>query len=201
MSEGPPPAGKLVVTVTHLAMTAPPNRGPRPAPLHRLALLRAEQPTLSFYRYLYDTVGEPWLWSDRRAMDQEALRAIITDERTSILVLYLAGVPAGFAELFRRPQRITQILYFGLVPDFFGRRLGSFLLDAAIDAAWAEGAERLEVETCTLDHPRALGLYQRAGFSPFRQEVEHRDDPRALGLIPPHVAPQHPFAGILPLRP
>jgi len=30
--------------------------------------------------------------------------------------------------------------------------------------------KRLFVQTCTLDHPRALGLYQRCGFIPFAQE-------------------------------
>jgi hypothetical protein len=26
------------------------------------------------------------------------------------------------------------------------------------------------VQTCTLDHPRALPMYQRMGFSPYAQE-------------------------------
>ena len=29
--------------------------------------------------------------------------------------------------------------------------------------------QRLHVQTCTLDHPRALPLYQRMGFSAFGQ--------------------------------
>jgi hypothetical protein len=34
------------------------------------------------------------------------------------------------------------------------------------------------VHTCNLDHPRALGLYQKAGFTPYGQEATVIDDPR-----------------------
>lgn len=178
------PQGKLRVTVTCLEMTARPTRPPHPAPLKKLALLRAEQPTLHFYRYLYGTVGERWLWSDRRALDDKALAALLADPRDRLYVLYCAGVPAGFAELFRRDKATTEVIYFGLMPEFAGTGLGTYLLDAIIEIAWQDEPERLTVETCTLDHPRALALYQRAGFVPVRQEVKIKDDPRTGGLIP-----------------
>ena len=186
-------AAKLKVTVTHLEMTARPSHRPVPMPLSKLALLEAEKPTVSFYRYLYDTVGEAWLWGDRRALDDDRLKAIIHDERDTVLVLYRAGVPAGFAELFRGDEGTTELSYFGLIPDFFGQGLGRYLLQAAIEHAWADEPERLIVQTCTLDHPRAVTLYQWAGFQPFAQEEELRDDPRTLGLIPKTAAPDHPI--------
>ena len=40
------------------------------------------------------------------------------------------------------------------------------------------------MHTCTLDHPRALGMYQRVGFSPYKQETVQIDDPRLSGLFP-----------------
>ena len=53
--------------------------------------------------------------------------------------------------------------------------LGRFLLGTAIHTAWeAPGTERVTVNTCTLDHPRALGLYQRMGFVPVRREERRR---------------------------
>jgi hypothetical protein len=39
------------------------------------------------------------------------------------------------------------------------------------------------VHTCTLDHPGALGMYEKAGFVVFERQTEVDDDPRALGLI------------------
>ena len=188
-------ASKLKVTVTYLEMTAPPTHRPVPMPLSKVALLEAEKPTVSFYRYLYDTVGEAWLWGDRRELNDTMLKAIIHDPRDTVLVLYRAGVPAGFAELFRSDDGTTELSYFGLIPDFFGQGLGRYLLQAAIERAWNDEPERLIVQTCTLDHPRAVTLYQWAGFRPYAQEEAQRDDPRSLGLIPKTAAPQHPIAG------
>ena len=186
--------GRLKVTVTHLEMTAQPDHHRAvPMPLSKVALLEAEKPTVSFYRYLYDTVGEPWLWGNRRELSDTMLKAIIHDERDTVLVLYRAGVPAGFAELFRGDDHTTEISYFGLMPEFVGQGLGRYLLQAAIERAWRDEPERLIVETCTLDHPRAVTLYQWAGFRPYAQEEVLRDDPRTMGLIPKTVAPQHPL--------
>lgn len=184
---------KLKVTVTYLEMTEPPTHRPVPMPLSTLALLEAETPTVSFYRYLYNTVGEASLWGDRRELSDTMLKAIIHDPRDTVLVLYRAGVPAGFAELFRSDDGTTELAYFGLIPEFFGQGLGRYLLQAAVERAWDDTPKRLIVETCTLDHPRALTLYQWAGFTPFAQKEVSRDDPRSLGLIPKSVAPQHPI--------
>jgi GNAT superfamily N-acetyltransferase len=187
------PPGKLRVVVTYLEMTSQPTTPKQRPPVEKLALFRAEHPTISFYRYLYNTVGEPWLWSERRRMDDAALAAVIHDPRVEIMVLYVGGVPAGFAELNRRRTEAVDLSYFGMIPDFIGMKLGPFLLNCAIDAAWSGGAKKLTVNTCTLDHPKALGLYQRAGFVPVRQVTRIADDPRVTGVIPPHAAPQHPI--------
>lgn len=55
----PVPPGCLSVIVTYLEMTAPPAHAPLPRPAGDVALVRANPPTASYYRYLYDTVGEP----------------------------------------------------------------------------------------------------------------------------------------------
>lgn len=183
--DDPAPTGLLPVTVTYLEMTAPPVRAGRPAPLTKLALMRAERPTLSYYRFLYRSVGTPWLWGDRLRIGDDALTARIQDPRTAVYVLYEAGVPAGFSELFRDDEATTELVYFGLMPEFFGRALGPWFLDEMVAIAWRGGPQRLVLETCSLDHPKALALYQRAGFVPYRREQAFRADPRAEGLIPP----------------
>ena len=58
--------GKIESVVTSLEMFAPPAGAPVPPPRGDLSIVQAVRPTVSFYRYLYDTVGEPWLWTDRR---------------------------------------------------------------------------------------------------------------------------------------
>lgn len=189
-ADGEPPtaeteAGQLRCTVTSLEMTKRPKLPAHPAPhgLHT-ALLRAHEPTVPFYRFLYDTVGAPWLWYERREMDDDTLAAIVRDDRVEIYVLYVEGVPAGYAELDRRQEPDIELAYFGLMPDFIGRGLGRYLLTAAIDIAWSYEPKRLWVHTNTLDHPGALPLYQRAGFVAYRREDKTFPDPRLTGVIP-----------------
>ncbi|MDY0885028.1 GNAT family acetyltransferase [Dongia soli] len=188
-------AAKLDVVVTYLEMTSRPTRPSTPMPLGNYALLKLEEPTVAYYRYLYNTVGEPWFWYERREIGDAALQAAIRDPNIEIYVLHAGGVPAGYAEFDRNALPDLAIAYFGLVPDFIGRGLGKYFLNWAIDRAWSyEGVERVTVDTCTLDHPRALAAYQRAGFQPIRQDAKRIIDPRLKGLIPAWRQPRLPVA-------
>jgi GNAT superfamily N-acetyltransferase len=64
----------------------------------------------------------------------------------------------------------VELAYFGLLPSFIGRGLGTELLAAAIDRAWQLRPGRVWVHTCTLDHPRALQTYQSRGFEIYKSE-------------------------------
>jgi ribosomal protein S18 acetylase RimI-like enzyme len=185
---------KIDVVVTYLEMTAAPARRlpAQPPPDMKLALLRAEAPTLGFYRYLYNTVGEPWFWIDRRLMDDAALAAIIADPLVEIYVLYVGGVPAGYVELDRRAPPVVNIAYLGLMPHAVGHGLGRYLVNWAVDAAWRYAPQKLTVDTCTLDHPRALATYQKAGFVAVRQQAKQIDDPRLSGIISAKFDPRLP---------
>jgi GNAT superfamily N-acetyltransferase len=170
--------------VTYLEMTGRPARAPAPAPRGRSALMRVEACPVTFYRYLYKEVGEPWLWHERRRIDDDALAAILCRPTTEIFVLYVGGAPAGYFELDRGDAGACELAYFGLVPQLIGRGWGRFLLDAAVDAAWAGETRRVWVHTCTFDHPRALGAYQRAGFRVYDRQPVQFEDPRKEGILP-----------------
>ena len=66
-----------------------------------------------------------------------------------------------------------------------GQKVGAYLLDWAIFEAGRRGPARFWVHTCTLDHPSALAMYERAGFVRFKTEVEVIDDPRRLRIGAP----------------
>ncbi len=173
MSVGARKLDPVPVTITYLEMNERPRlRTVHPDPKLKLALMRAEQPTIGFYRYLYDTVGRDWLWIDRKKLSDDRLGDIIHDGNVEIYVLYCGGVPAGFSELdFRRPKE-GNLNLFGLIPEFTGMKLGRYFLNWTIEEAWQHPIERLTINTCTMDHPAALPLYQSAGFVPYaRQET------------------------------
>ena len=177
----------IETTVTYLSMKAPPSQLPPMPTTPRLALMKAENIPLHFYRYLYREVGESWLWVERLNLNDDALAKKIRRETIEIFVLYAKGAPAGYYELdFGRADR-TNIVYFGLMPEWTGFRIGPWLLGSAIGAALARGPREITVNTCTLDHPAALPLYQRLGFEPVRREARNMAIPRDV-VIPGHIA-------------
>jgi len=182
---------KLPDTVTYLEMTAKPVRPPTPVPAAKLALMRAERCTVSFYRYLYDVVGEPWLWYERRLWSDARVAELLARPDIEVYVLYAWGTPAGYFELVRAAGGDTELAYFGLVPVFIGRGFGAWFLNSAIDTAWLGATRRVWVHTCTFDHPRALGLYQRCGFKVYERRAVSFDDPRATGVLPRDL--KHPL--------
>jgi hypothetical protein len=158
------------MTVTFLEMKARPSALPPPAPRGKVALLKCEQPPTHFYRYLYDTIGADYFWVDRKKLTDEALAEVIHDPLNQLFVLYRDGCPAGMAELDMRKSGQANISYFGLTPEAIGKRLGFFFLYHTCMNAWAMPIQRLTINTCTLDHPRALPLYQRVGFTAYARE-------------------------------
>jgi ribosomal protein S18 acetylase RimI-like enzyme len=183
--------GQLPDIITYLEMRAKPQRPHLPVPQARLALMRAEACTVSFYRYLYAAVGERWLWFLRRGWSDDELARWLARPEIEVSVLYVGGVPAGYFELERLASGETELCYFGLIPEFIGRGLGAWFLRAAVEAGWQGATRRLWVHTSTYDHPRALGLYHRAGFQVYRREPVTFDDPRLTGALPRSLS--HPL--------
>ncbi|MCP5372915.1 MAG: GNAT family N-acetyltransferase [Hyphomicrobiales bacterium] len=164
-------------------MTADPGPDPRPPPGVAPRVDFVPAPSLAYYRYLYNTVGADWLWWTRRAMDDATLAAIIGDPAVEVYVLSVDGEPAGYGELDRRDPRDVELAYFGLMPAQVGRGLGRYFLAWMVRRAWQPQPRRLWLNTCDMDHPRALDLYRRAGFQVYRRENRVIDDPRLAGLF------------------
>lgn len=163
------------VTVTFLEMRG--NLcGRVKAPMESLRIDRARSIPLHFYRYLYDVIGQQYLWIDRKRLDDASLAAIIHDNDIELYVLYADGAPVGYAELSFRDYPDVELVHFGLIPEATGRGLGRYFLSKLIADVWSRKPKRLHVQTCTLDHPAALKLYKDCGFMPFAQVVKDMDE-------------------------
>ena len=184
--------GHIAAVITHLEMHAPPRLQPEPAGTP-YQLRPVPEPGLDWYRGLYRTVGENWLWFSRLALDDEALAKLIHDPAIQVHALRYNGRDAGMLELDARRFPDVEISFLGVVQELIGRGAGRFLLNRALEISWARSPRRVTVHTCTLDHPRALGFYLRSGFIPYARSVEVADDPRLHGLLPRSAAPQIPI--------
>jgi GNAT superfamily N-acetyltransferase len=158
------------VVRTYLEMTDPAQlRADAPEPAGA-RLERVPDCPPSYYRWLYQVVGERWRWRDRADWPDARIAERLADPRVSLHVLYVHGAPAGWAELERHADGATEIVYFGLLPEFAGRGLGKWLLARVVEEAWRGGAARVWLHTCTLDSPRALPNYLARGFREVRRE-------------------------------
>lgn len=160
---------KFDVTITYLEQTSRPNLPQPLPPKYKTALLEAMDIPISFYRYMFDQVGAPHKWVSRRYLTEQQLDKFIHRPDTSIFILYKDGWPAGFCELFSREDRAIEIKFFGLVPDAQGLGLGHWFFHEMMSRAWARDPKRVVIETCTLDNPGALRLYQKMGFTVYDQ--------------------------------
>ena len=130
---------------------------------------RLEHPTAARYRALYAAVGDAYHWHDRDAWSDARLQRHLDDPDVHLWVLRDDDALAGYFELARAGDA-AELLYFGLTAAYVGRGLGRRLLERAIAEAWALGAARLVLNTCTLDHPAALPNYLARGFRVLRTE-------------------------------
>lgn len=172
-------AKKIELITTYFEMHA------RPAPVHvracppNFTVVQAVQPPIHFYRYLYDTVGSPWVWWERKRQDDARISEDLHHADVELFVPYIEGVPVGMSEIDWRRFPDVKLPYFGVIPEFCAQGIGGYFLDWTIDRVFARGATRFWLTTCSLDSPRAIPAYLRAGFTIFDEQREWIDDPRA----------------------
>lgn len=166
----------VTVTTTYLEILAPESLRPVANDDPAVRIVEAEEPLPDFYRFLYGTVGRAYHWTDRLSWSDERLLAYLGQPSVAVLVLYLRGTPAGYVELNAESHEPgTEVAYFGLLQPFHGRGLGKYLLAEGVRRAFADGAERVWVHTCTLDGPHALANYQARGFVPYKTTTHEQE--------------------------
>jgi len=193
MSYEPIPNDELAAIVTYLEMT---ERPVIELPRSTLDLKRILNPSVERYRELFRLVGAPWLWFSRLIMDDAALAAIVQHPNVELFAVQDGnGRDVGMLELDFREVGKCQLAFVGLVPELSGLGHGRWLLEEAVRRAWRDSVNRVQVHTCSLDHPAALAAYRRAGFTPVKRAIERFTDPRLLGILPKDCAPQIPLLG------
>ena len=188
----PVPPGHVPVHRWYLRHDEP-SRIPAPSPRADLRLVRAHEPSVAFYRFLYDTIGHDWLWGEMRRTNDAAIRQRLQHPGNRLFYPTLEGTPAGMVEA-QVGDGATELAYVGLVPGATGRGLGRWMLASACHALMAERMQPFTINTCTSDSPGGLALYLSMGFTIVDETDFAERDPRAEGLIAPHVHSRIPLA-------
>jgi len=139
-----------------------------------LVIQECEMDVWEVNRFLYQYVGKQWHWRDKLVWNDEQWKYYVEQSNLRTWIGYWKGAIAGYFELISDSYGNIEIVYFGLADVFIGKGFGGYFLSQAIKYAWTfEGAKRVWVHTCTLDHPRALTNYQARGLSLYREEIEN----------------------------
>ncbi len=162
----------MIATRTYLELTNAEGFRPRRVSDPEVRIGRVHECPTQLLKYLYAEVGRDYRWVDRLPWTNEQTQAYLADPAVSVYLLTVGGSVAGYYELRRNADDATstEIAYFGLMPGFTGRGLGAHMLTDAVESAWAAGARRVWLHTCSFDHPGAIPNYQRRGFSIFKTE-------------------------------
>jgi GNAT superfamily N-acetyltransferase len=160
----------IEVTRTYLEMRNPAQLNGALCDDPRVHIEQVPECPPALFRSLYVEVGRNYHWIDRLPWTDEDIATHLSQPEISLWLMTDEGKTAGYFELRRCEDGSVEIAYFGLLPEFIGRGLGKHLLTRAVEQAWAVGANRVWLHTCTLDDPAALPNYLKRGFQAFKTE-------------------------------
>tara|TARA_B110000003_G_C16627214_1_gene525302 strand:- start:1578 stop:2081 length:504 start_codon:yes stop_codon:yes gene_type:complete len=123
-------------------------------------------------KFFYKNIGKNYQWTDRLIWSDVKWMNYISDEKLSTHILKDKSEIAGYFELiYNRDIKEAEIAYFGILDEYYGKKLGGYLLSEAIKHSFLKGATRLWVHTCSLDHKNALNNYLSRGMKVFKSET------------------------------
>ncbi|MER5490316.1 GNAT family N-acetyltransferase [Streptomyces sp. NPDC002454] len=182
----------ITVTTWSLEQTSPGDLIPAKEPEGDVRIVRAEVPSPEFSRFLYTAVGGDIRWTDRLPLPYAAWREQMERPGTETWVAYDRGTPAGYVELATGGEGTVEIVYFGLLPAFRGRRIGGHLLTLGTARAWDLASRwpdlpptrRVWLHTCSKDGVHAMDNYLRRGFRLFDTAVAEEPEVATPGPWP-----------------
>ena len=123
-------------------------------------------------KFFYKNIGKNCQWVDRLVWTDLKWMNYTSDKKLSTYILKHKDEMAGYFELlFNQNNKEAEIAYFGILEEYFGKKLGSYLLSEAIKYSFTMGSQRVWVHTCSLDHKNALGNYLSRGMKIFKSET------------------------------
>lgn len=166
---------RVKVTVTHLELTAPEQLRASET-VDGFSVRLVFPPVPAFNRHCYETIGKQWGWRDRLAWsDDDWARWLATPGVRTWEFLHEGRPGVGYAELATDLAGNTEIVYFGLMPEFVGQGMGGASLTEMVNIAWSLPSKRVWLHTCTYDSPMAILNYEARGFKRFKVLEEWRE--------------------------
>jgi GNAT superfamily N-acetyltransferase len=148
------------------------NFNPAVCGIYNLSIVEQGKEDPQFCKFLYQKIGEDFYWKDRLAWSIDDWANYLENEKLRFFTAYAGEESVGYYEyLYHDDKQEVEITYMGIFKNYFGRKLGAYLLTHALESGWKHNPKRIWVHTCTLDHPNALRNYIARGMSIFKKEL------------------------------
>ena len=123
-------------------------------------------------KFFYKNIGKNHHWIDRLVWTEKQWINYVSDKNVKTYVLKNEKDLAGYFELILHQEKDeVEIAYLGLLKEYQNKKLGSYLLSAAIKNSFLDNPKRVWVHTCSLDHKNALSNYVARGMKIFKTET------------------------------
>ena len=141
-------------------------------PSDKYLVNRVDSEDFQINKFFYKNIGKKYQWIDRLVWADQNWIDYVSDNKLSTYILKDKEEMAGYFELiFYQDTRETEIAYFGILEEYFNKKLGGFLLSEAIKISFSLGSSRVWVHTSSLDHKNALKNYIARGMKVFKSET------------------------------
>jgi len=123
-------------------------------------------------KFFYKQIGKNYQWVDRLIWTDKNWIEYVSSPNLFTFVLKNNDDIAGFFELMYYKDKLeTEIAYFGLLKEYFGKKLGGYMLSEAIKKSFSYNVKRVWAHTCSLDHKNALKNYLSRGMKIYNMET------------------------------
>ena len=123
-------------------------------------------------KFFYKQIGKNYQWFDRLIWTDKNWIEYVSSPNLFTFVLKNNDDIAGFFELMYHKDKLeTEIAYFGLLKEYFGKKLGGYMLSEAIKKSFSYNVKRVWAHTCSLDHKNALKNYLSRGMKIYNTET------------------------------
>ena len=126
---------------------------------------------ININKFFYRQIGKNHFWRDRLLWSDKKWKKYLDNINLETFIMKIDDDLVGFYEQeFHKGKNEMELIQMGVLKEYQGKKLGSFLLKYIIQNTFNRDIERLWVHTCSLDHKYALNNYLSKGFNVFKKE-------------------------------
>ena len=123
-------------------------------------------------KFFYKNIGKKHRWIDRLVWTEAQWIKYVSNKNIKTYIFKKGDDLVGFFELLEHTEKKEiEIAYFGLLEEYQNKKLGSYLLSAAIKKSFENKINKVWLHTCSLDHKNALNNYIKRGMKIFKTEI------------------------------